>query len=135
MVCYVCIYTPCNCFSSSLKYSAEDSALRKRHDLHYDLQKIEREFIFVGGDKSEDDSEVEVTTQDELEAVTPTASEIVLGKKRLFGNQMPFPSSDDIDVFGAVMKKPTTGSSLDRSEDEFGLLHSLLYHSNQDEDG
>ena len=71
--------------------------MEKRHDLHSDLKQIEREFLHIGEDEVKEESKSE-------ENVTPTASEIVVGKQRFFptGGQIQFPSDEDTDVFGAV---------------------------------
>ena len=101
--------------------------MEKRHDLHSDLKQIEREFLHIGEDEVKEESKSE-------ENVTPTASEIVVGKQRFFptGGQIQFPSDEDTDVFGAVKSEESEGVEEAKQEaDEFGLLHSILYQSDK----
>ena len=126
-----------------VKYS-DESGGRRRNDLHSDLQAIEREILasFEGTATT-----MEPTTTGSATAHT-TSPEMIVGKKILyptipmggFDPETSVASSAEIgpDVFGAVRQKPKNGeagfSDNENKADEFGLLHSLLYHSTSDEE-
>ena len=125
-----------------IKYSddGDDDVDVKRHSLHSDLQAIERELLGEG-------DPVEGTTEASL---VPTTSDLVLGKKMLYAGgaeaaersvYAPPADADDASdakvAYGAVMQKPegvpvgkdNKNGGKASGEDDFNLLHYLLYNS------